>query len=322
MKYNKAFTIVELLVVIAIIGLLVSLLLPAIQAALEAARRTQCANNMRQMALGVITYHDTLKTFPSGNLVFYNLLETGDNVRNRDHPYGNSRIYDGSIGWSALLLPYVEQDNLYQRINFETYAYTNDGGEGSPYVGKPHGSVENRFAAESMPSIFSCPSGIQGAAKNHKDYGVNGRSGCPERQITQAKGPFYCNSGVRMSDLNRGTTNIFMMLEIAHIWSWSPKSDGKIEMMISGSNPFFWVCGGTQGYVCFSTLNVIRNEIENFPINSRDRWWPTRTARSYHPKGINVTKFDGSVSFVSEKINFESYKGHFDIQGSKISVIP
>ena len=324
MKKNSGFSIVELLVVIAIIGLLISLLLPAIQAARERARRLQCTNNIRQLSLAVLNYHDTQKALPSGNIVHESLMEKADHPTSRDTPNGNYRIYDGSIGWAALLLPHIEQSSLYDKINFDTFAYTDDGGEGSVYyVGKPHGSAENQSVAESMPSIFSCPSAIRSVTtKNHKDYGINGLSGVPERQTTFASGPFFCNSGIRLAEVTRGTTNVFMFLESAHIWSWSPKSDGVVSVMRSGSNPFFWVNQGTQGYVCYRSLNMTTNTAENYPINSKDRWYPTRTARSYHAKGINVAMFDGSAHFVSETMNFENYQGLFQMRGSSLAKLP
>src|SRR5687768_1756231 len=92
-RFRAGFTLVELLVVIAIIGVLVALLLPAVQAAREAARRMSCGNNLKQLALGVHNYHDTCNVFP------YEM-------------YRNP-----GWGWGAFLLPYIEQQNLHQALN-------------------------------------------------------------------------------------------------------------------------------------------------------------------------------------------------------------
>ena len=326
MSYNntqKGFTLVELLVVIAIIGLLMSLLLPAIQAAREAARRSQCANNMRQMSLAVLTYHDTLKSFPPGNIVHESLLEKADHPVSTKNPDGKYLYlgYDGSIGWAAFLLPYLEQASIYDQIDFETFAYSSDCGEGSgSYVGKPHGDERNRIASESMPAVFTCPTAVRSAiANNHKDYGANGFHGIPDRHTVIEKAVFHCNSGVRLADLTRGSSNIAMFLELSHMWWWSPKSDGEIVMTKSGANPFFWVNGGTQGYVCYRSLNVTTNEQNNYLINTKDGWRPTRTARSWHPKGINVTLCDGSVSFVSETMSLEAYIALLSRSGNAIT---
>ncbi len=103
-KKTRGFTLVELLVVIAIIGILVALLLPAIQSAREAARRTQCSNNMKQISLGLNNYHDTYRTFPPGAW----------NEANR----GNR------LAWTVFILPFIEQQTVYQEFNFEHTNYT------------------------------------------------------------------------------------------------------------------------------------------------------------------------------------------------------
>src|SRR3954470_16964481 len=92
---RRGFTLIELLVVIAIIGVLIALLLPAVQQAREAARRAQCSNNLKQLGLGLHNYHDAFKCFPPGSVV------------------------DKFWGWQSLLLPYMEQNQTYDGLNFE-----------------------------------------------------------------------------------------------------------------------------------------------------------------------------------------------------------
>ncbi|MFM8475111.1 MAG: DUF1559 domain-containing protein, partial [Planctomycetaceae bacterium] len=101
-RFRRAFTLIELLVVIAIIAILVALLLPAVQQAREAARRTQCKNNLKQIALALHNYHDVHSTFPPANVVRFDPV---------DGPYG-----DGWT-WHARILPFLEQTNLYQRVS-------------------------------------------------------------------------------------------------------------------------------------------------------------------------------------------------------------
>src|SRR5262245_2029090 len=99
MKSRSAFTLVELLVVIAIIGILIALLLPAVQAARESARRTQCSNNLKQIGLAIQSYHDNTKYLPP------------------------SRIADHWATWAVLILPYMEQESLYEQWDIAQQYY-------------------------------------------------------------------------------------------------------------------------------------------------------------------------------------------------------
>src|SRR5579863_1826177 len=104
---KKGFTLIELLVVIAIIAILVSLLLPAVQQAREAARRTQCKNNLKQIGLALHNYHDALLVFPPGYVD-----KNGDPNSTPDNDLGPG------WGWASFILPYLDQGNLYSQINF------------------------------------------------------------------------------------------------------------------------------------------------------------------------------------------------------------
>src|SRR5688500_11603163 len=108
---RRAFTLVELLVVIAIIGILVALLLPAVQAAREAARRMQCSNNLKQIALGMQNYHDTYKTFPPGRM--------GCDGSGPGNCTGGPDIIRAGTSGFVCLLPFVEQRQLYDGMSFE-----------------------------------------------------------------------------------------------------------------------------------------------------------------------------------------------------------
>lgn len=313
MKRN-AFTLVELLVVIAIIGLLVSLLIPAVQAARESARRSQCANNMKQMALASLNYHDVNKSFYPGNLVLDSLLES-DQVDGHAINTERYKVYCGSIGWPAFILPFMEENNLYEKIDFEQLAYT-------PEVGSEahgaHGSDENKHAGSNMPSIFSCPSAVRNVSSaNHKDYSISARNGMAERAVKATTHLFHANSGRAISDIKRGTSNTSMILEQAHLWWFSPLRDNSLVEIKKGVNPFFWVSLNAEGYSFKAGFFPNEDFDTVYSINMKNNWTPYRGARSYHPKGLQIAFCDGSVSFVSETINSDIYYNKMDLVGDE-----
>src|SRR5437773_455055 len=134
-RRRSAFTLIELLVVIAIIAILIALLVPAVQKVREAAARTQCRNNLKQMGLAMHGFHDVNKVFPPGS--------KGPMTGNNNFPagwgdpnYGNSLPY-GHFSWAAIILPYLDQMPLYKSIDFTVPAYTqflweDIGGGGAP----------------------------------------------------------------------------------------------------------------------------------------------------------------------------------------------
>ncbi len=140
-RWTSGFTLVELLVVIAIIGILIALLLPAVQAAREAARRTQCANNLKQVGLALHNYHDVLKVFPPGNITD-----------------GNCCSDLSRITWAISILPYIEQTNLGQRYNYNL----------------PNEDPANAFVREERVPIYECPSDDQRGKLLVPDSGPTG----------------------------------------------------------------------------------------------------------------------------------------------------
>lgn len=124
---RTGFTLVELLVVIAIIGILIALLLPAVQAAREAARRTQCTNNLKQIGLAIHNYHDTSRALPPSGLV----------------EYTSSSTVEDYASWAVLVLPYMEQTNLYEQFDLSQ---------------KINSSVQPATARMTSIGTFLCPS--------------------------------------------------------------------------------------------------------------------------------------------------------------------
>lgn len=179
---KKGFTLVELLVVIAIIGLLVALLLPAVQAAREAARRMQCGNHLHQMAIAVQNYHDTFRAFPSGF------------------------ILPNKVVWSGMLLPQLEQNTIYDTLSFN--------GSWS--------SGSNAAACSTLLSVFRCPSAsvaehtsVQGIADRVPCTYLACATGLAPRESgpppvaggAHMDGVFFLNSRVRLADVLDGTSS-------------------------------------------------------------------------------------------------------------------
>ncbi|REJ83658.1 MAG: DUF1559 domain-containing protein, partial [Planctomycetota bacterium] len=192
LKSRRAFTLIELLVVIAIIAILIALLLPAVQQAREAARRTQCKNNLKQLALALHNYYDAHTTFPN---------QAGDSL------YGYSAL--------AQILPYLDQANLHNMMDFSQPLQ----------VGLPWAPAVNPSAADIVKrplTVLLCPSepgnpiytDDNGAEWAGSNYLVNGGSGLQTNYCSSVNdGLFWRGSKTRFRDITDGTTNTVCMAE-------------------------------------------------------------------------------------------------------------
>ncbi len=287
---RRAFTLVELLVVITIIGILIALLLPAVQAAREAARGAQCRNNMKQLALGLHNYLDKVTAFP---------------------PAG----FSGKPGfsWSVYVLPSLEQESLYERFDCK-YWYSE-----SP----------NYSPTTTMVGAYYCPSGTVTVSGSTWDYysskylpamhyaavhgpkGTNPQTGAaypvytvpvPSGQSAQGNcatsGILYIDSATKMADITDGTSTTFLLGEL----SW--KDSAAYRVWTRG-----WASGTFIGTATFSSASPGRNVaygINLVPFTGAN--FNDVSFGSQHPRGTHFAMADGAVRFVQETIDMTVYR--------------
>jgi prepilin-type N-terminal cleavage/methylation domain-containing protein len=327
-RARAGFTLIELLVVIAIIAILIALLVPAVQKVREAAARTQCQNNLKQIALGAHNYHDTYKHFMPGNGV-----PAGQTPPTFTGVWSDQRFHGlpwGTFSWAAYILPYVEAANVYNRINFNAPAFTPFFEEygADPCTGRTQaagggfGDLSNAPVAGMVPPIFQCPAALRGNSKgpagytnenSQKDYGINGgiqsKGCCAERSLTNsAEGMAWLGSAVRLTDCTDGTSNTFFFFDLMNYGY-----HGRIDIGF-GSNPFLFVNEAGQGYVTGSTNGTVAGG-----------WLPNdetgnhRGPESNHFGGVQAALADGHVTWVSNSVTPAVYLAAFTRAGGEPS---
>ena len=285
MAFNRrrGFTLIELLVVIAIIAVLIALLLPAVQQAREAARRTQCKNNLKQIGLAQHNYHDTFNTLPPGSIQAF--------------PPGNAQ---NEATWVSMMLPGIDQSTLYNRANFSScFGCTVAPGNPSYEIVSP------------TISAMICPSdvdvGLALGIYRRGNYAANSgigplRSVSDPRDPTRTWGPYTMNSSTRMRDFTDGTTNTILVSELLKV----PGDDFRGVMHYpEGSlyqhdqTPNSSVPDQFRSSLCVS--------ITRAPCTGVYTAWNNRAivlaARSQHVGGVQSLLADGSVRFISNNIH-------------------
>jgi len=325
---RRAFTLIELLVVIAIIAVLIALLLPAVQMAREAARRSQCRNNLHQLVLAMHNYVEAHSVLMPGN------MGPPGNVPGISNPgniqgWGDPGVSCGAFGrcpwghwgWAAYLLPQMEHRDVYNAINFDLPAYTSSLIEnrptninGTPTQRGPGGHPANSTVNLRPIEAFLCPSVSptqMSTLSVFKDYGINAGSltpplgCCPERR-SDLDGIGCWNSSVALRDIIDGTTQTFAFLEQAHTGNHSWAVAGV------GSNHLFFVSHISQGYVVSNNDDGART-----PTPPNTFLFNHRGAHGKHLAGVHAAMADGSVRWISNNIDFRTYRMLFTRAGNE-----
>lgn len=327
---RRGFTLVELLVVIAIIGILVALLLPAVQAAREAARRMSCGNNLKQYGLAMHNYHDTFNTLPPGGL--WTMQSSDWNVK--------------ALSWHARILPYVEQQTVYDKINWATSMSV--GGNAGPSIQANVGwdsivDASGRLLRQTVVPYAHCPSDEVdplGLDTNWAQTSYCGSLGSQATASADGNCNQYYTRGVHYEALpwNADHGNTWRKQDISGMFSrmglegkmaFSSVLDGTSQVILIGE--ILPACHDHTGGMWHYNGMGNAHASTSVPINSlttcatdqadatnrrypypqcfaKSNWNHSWGFRSRHSAGAQFVLVDGSVQFLTKTINYQTYQ--------------
>ena len=326
-RRRSGFTLIELLVVIAIIAILVSLLLPAVQQAREAARRSQCQNNLKQLGLALHNYHSTYNTFPAG------MAGTGALA-------ASTTTNRGRLSWAVPLLPFMDQIALWNQISrpLTVPPPPATGGTLFPAMGPDTSNAAYTPWRIQDPALLcpsdgtAAPDGAIADTNYAANWGDNGNGNAVAGANAANRGAFGRGVWRGLRDLRDGTTSTILVGEIGRsdgnrnyvgnaLVNSAAAADACVTAATNATNPGFYPGSGSadmiprgdrynDGAVTYSGFNTMvapngPSCVASSPGDTASALPATGvlTAGSYHPGGVQVTMGDGSVKFISETIN-------------------
>jgi prepilin-type N-terminal cleavage/methylation domain-containing protein/prepilin-type processing-associated H-X9-DG protein len=296
---RSGFTLIELLVVIAIIAVLIGLLLPAVQKVREAANRTQCSNNLKQLGLAAHNFHGVYERFPSGCNVPVSSTGSGTlsgtvfptNALYTSGVIGDPPVPGQFISLFEALLPYIEQDNLQRTLTLTGNQYANCNGPTSTGAGLI--KILICPSDQLTPQVSTYTTGGVTYYFGMNSYGGNGgtRSWYMTAGVYMNDGVFWINSRVKMLDIKDGTENTLLFGERFHL--------DTVYTNINTLGGWAWAnYSASQDYILSTPVPI------NFTVPSGANTQANQDLRvcafgSGHPNGANFTMADGSVRFLA-----------------------
>ena len=317
---RRGFTLVELLVVITIIGILIALLLPAVQAAREAARRMDCSNKLRQIGLAMHNYHASHKVFPPGAI---------SKIPRPPGAAPDGTIADQGAPWSVLILPFLEQMPLYKEFNFSGSFSSRLGDRATNGSDDGTGRYPDGPQFVSLPP-FQCPSDpASGPDETNSNYFGCSGGGLPSEaafvptgsagRVFFENGVYYINSKVKIAHITDGTSNVFLAGETRYCnlrqgatnpsynkpgdqWTWA----STVQIRQGGVHCFIGCCASAV-----DQINTVLQLLDGSDWDPRTTCWftpPMRIFGSYHPGGCHMMMADSSVHFFSENMDLRTFQ--------------